>query len=174
MTHVNGRVGSVTWDLGQMSGSGKCGVRKAIFIGIVAGDNLSERCWLLFLYCLGMSSGKMANGTGRGRSGNIPCQMEKVVFQQTNRPWGGGDSITSSFQSHGRVGKRIFIISSAVKVVALFQTCLCVEFAPLPYVDLNKGPISDMADPYGDTTLRVMQLFFCLAHLCSPTKARYL
>lgn len=174
MTHVNGRVGCMTWDLGQMSGSGKCGVRKVIFIGIVAGDNLSEWCWLLFLYCLGMSSGKMAKGKGRGRSGNIPCHMEKLVFQQTNRPWGGGDSITSSLQSLGRVGKRFFIISSAVRVVAPSQTCLCVEFAPFPHVDLNKRPISSMANPYGDTTSRVMPFFFCLAHSVSPTEAKYL
>lgn len=102
MTHVNGRVECMTWDLGQMSGSGKCGVRKVIFIGIVAGHNLSEWCWLLFLYCFGKSFGKMANGKGRGRSGNIPCQMEKVAFQQTNRLWGGGDSICKALEELGR------------------------------------------------------------------------
>lgn len=87
-----------------------------------------------------------------------------------DRPWGGGDSITSSLQSLGRVGRGFFIISSAVRVFAPFQSCLCAGFAPFPCGDLGKGHISNMANPSADTTSGVMQFSFCLVHPCYQQK----
>lgn len=117
----------------------------------------------------------MANGKGRVRPGNIPSQLEKVGFLQTNRPCGGGDSITFSLQrsSLGRAGKTVFIISSVGRVVPPSQTCLCVEFAPFPCVDLNKGPILNMANPYADIASRIKEFSFCLAHAYSATEVKY-
>lgn len=71
----------------------------------------------------------MANGKGRRRPGNIPSQVEKYAFLQTVRPWGSGDSITFSRNSLGEVGKRVSVMSSAVRMVLPSQTCLCVQFA---------------------------------------------
>ena len=74
---------------------------------------------------------------GQRKTWQHPQPNGKGAFLQTNRPCGGGDSITFRLQrsSLGRVGKRVFIISSAVRVVPPSQTCLRVEFAPFLRVD---------------------------------------
>lgn len=76
-----------------------------------------------------------------------PAKWKSMLFCRV-RPWGRGDSITFSRNSLGQVGKRVSVVSSAVRMVLPFQTCLCV-FAPFlhhlhnlyhsPCVDLNMG-----------------------------------
>lgn len=63
----------------------------------------------------------------------------KRLFSCRQRPCGGGDSIAFSLQRSnlGRFGKRVSIISSIVRVVPPSQTCLCVEFAPVPMCRLK-------------------------------------
>lgn len=169
MTHVNGRVGCMTWDLGQMSGSGKCGVRKVIFIGIVAEDNLSEWCWLLF--CIAWAS-----PLGRWQMERAEKDLEtsfarwKRLFSRRQIDHGGWWWFHHlQFAKPWKSLEETFLL-----VVAPFQTCLCVEFAPFLCVDLSRGPISNMTNLYVDTTSRIMQLFFCPAHSFSPTEAKYL
>lgn len=90
-------------------------------------------------------------------SRQIDCGVVVIPFA---KPWKSWEEI-------------FFIISGAVRVVAPSQTCLCVEFASFPCVDLSKGPNSNMANPYADPTSRVMQFSFCLARSCSPTEAKH-